>query len=181
MFISKPGVRAISFGEMLTSRNLYIVLAIFAMGALAAFVYTGQSTNSVATINTTLSEPEAVKIKLNGVNIIAMANLPGNTTLSLAGITSALPVNATGTYDLSGTDKKIVVGVLGSNQTTAFAGAPYVNNSSVYSTADRATASRILISNTNLGQDLLGYDYAGTGAVLGTASAYIYVSNANGA
>lgn len=70
--------------------------------------------------------------------------------MSLAGITSAFPSAAVGTYDLSGTTKKIVIGILGSNQTTAFTGAAYKNDSSVFSTYDRATATRVIISNTDL-------------------------------
>lgn len=105
-------MRAISFGEILTSRGLYVVLIVFAAAALGKFLFTGQSVNNTATLNTTLSQSEATKVKLAGAQVTALANLPGNLELSPTAIKAQFPANATGAYDLSGTDKKIVVGVL---------------------------------------------------------------------
>lgn len=61
---STNSVRAISFGEILTSRGLYVVLIVFAAAALGKFLFTGQSVNSTASLNSTLSQVEATKIKL---------------------------------------------------------------------------------------------------------------------
>lgn len=175
-------LRAISFGEMLTSRNLYIVLAIFAMGALAAFVTTGQTVNSTSSIQGTLSQPEATKIKIMGAQVTALANLPNATTATAAGAATAIGATATGGIDgtvvgnFDATANKIVVGIVGTNATAPFVGTQYKNDSTVYGTIDRGAATRYLFSTKDLGQDLTGFDYLGTGSVLGNTNTFIYKS-----